>query len=242
MSKDIFEFQKFTIKQDKSAMKVGTDSVLLGSWVNEIQPENILDIGTGTGLLALMMAQKYPTATIDAIDIDSNAFVQALENVKQSRWHKNIKLYNTSIQDYSTEINKKYDLIISNPPFFTHSFKSNTLARNLARHNDSLPFEVLAKCAAKLLNSKGEFYLVLPFKDYLSFESHAFANGLHLKKTLRIKSNQSKEVKRVLLCFSFELCTVYSSELIIENNERHNYTFDYISLTKDYYLQEHMYK
>lgn len=174
MPNNHFRFKQFTVWHDKCAMKVGTDGVLLGAWVavadtqTQSQPF-VLDIGTGTGLIALMIAQRSPDARIDAIDIDENACIQATENIEKSPFKNRINVIHQSFTDYSVE--KKYDLIVSNPPYFTNSLKSPDDKRSMARHNDSLPLKQLIKQAIPLLSENGRIALILPtsLSDELDF-------------------------------------------------------------------------
>ena len=151
-----FAFKQFTIKQDRCAMKVGTDAVLLGCWVIPNGSKTILDIGTGTGVIALMLAQKTD-AFIDAIDIDENAVKQAQENISDSKFSQRIKVTLNSFQDYSKDTDKRFDLIVSNPPYFEQSLKSTDEQRSQARHAYVLPFEELLDGVVKILNPKGNF-------------------------------------------------------------------------------------
>jgi len=236
MSANNFVFKKFVIKQDKCAMKVGTDAVLLGSWAQPNNPANILDIGTGTGILALMLAQKC-NAKIWAIDIDHDSYLQAIENVNNSLWQQNIIVENTSLQTFAEKNKKCFDLIITNPPYFTDSFKAKETARNTARHTDELPFNELIKCVCVLLKQAGVFYIILPFSEAQTFITLAQQQQLFLQNSLRVKTKIDKEPKRLLMCFSFEkMGQIIENEIVIENDERHNYTKEYIELTKDYYL------
>lgn len=191
-----FTFRQFHIEQDKCAMKVGTDGVLLGSWAKG--GKRILDIGTGTGLIALMMAQRFPDANIDAIEIDENAVIQATENVLRSPFAKQIAVKHCSLQTYS-ETKEKYDSIICNPPYFVDSLKNNDNNRTVARHTDTLPFNELIKCAYQLLTPNGHFSLVLPVESYRILEPEAILNGFSVIKKVLVKTTPSKQPKRILV-------------------------------------------
>jgi tRNA1Val (adenine37-N6)-methyltransferase len=230
-----FEFKQFKINQDKCAMKVGTDAVLLGSWVDATEAKSILDIGTGTGIIALMLAQKSE-AKIDAIDIDENAFIQAQENVIACKWKSRINVYHISFQDFAASTNSKYDLIVSNPPYFIDSSKANLESRTAARHTDSLSFEELLKGVIHLLDKKGKFCVILPYKEAELFRDLAETKKLHIQKILRVKTRADKSEKRLLMQFEFNPTTFSESSILIEENERHVYTEEYKQLTKDYYL------
>lgn len=235
MPSENFVFKQFEIKQDKCAMKVGTDAVLLGSWAITNNAKKILDIGTGTGILALMLAQKSH-ASITAIDIDIDSYKQAKENVEASNWKNNIEVMNISLQEYCIKNELKFDLIITNPPYFTDAFKAKEISRNTARHTDELPFEILINCVCKLLSADGSFYIILPYPEAQTFIGLARANNLFINKSTRVKTKIEKEPKRLLMKYSFQQITREEDELVIENDERHNYTKEYIELTKDYYL------
>jgi len=231
-----FAFKQFIIKQDKCAMKVGTDAVLLGAWVFPNGSIQILDIGTGTGVVALMLAQKTD-AHIDAIDIDTNAFNQASQNALESKFSNQISVIHSSLQDYANVAGKKYNLIVTNPPYFEQSLKSIDEQRSFARHADVLPFEELIEGVIKLLDPKGKFCLILPTLEAEKFRDLAQKRGLFLSKLLRVKSKVNKDTdKRHLMQFEFTPTEFSEKTIAIELDERHQYTDDYKLLTKDYYL------
>ncbi len=231
-----FRFKKFTINQNLCAMKVGTDAVLLGSWCNENNANSILDIGTGTGVLALMMAQKNINAKITGIDVDSLAISQAIDNFKLSIYHHQISIKNISVQVFSKFETSKFDLIISNPPYFENSSKANTLTRTLARHNDSLSYEDLFESVGKLLTSDGKFYAIYPYNEMERILEIAQIHNLNIQNKLIIFTKATKTPKRVIMHFSFNSAKSNSSSLIIQNEIRHDYTEDYKNLTKDFYI------
>ena len=236
MSQDTFVFKQFTIHQDKCAMKVGTDAVILGSWVKTTDAKEILDIGAGTGVLSLMLAQKC-NAHIISIEIDKDSFEQASENVSFSKWAKQIQVIHSSFQDYSNKEVKKFNLIISNPPYFIDSLKAKEDARTNARHNSLLPFEELIKGVVKLLDAKGKFCVILPIKEAGILRDLAEASGLHLSKLLRVRTKEGKEnEKRHLMQFEFNPQSFSESTIVIEKENRHDYTDEYKELTKDFYL------
>lgn len=231
-----FAFKQFIIKQDKCAMKVGTDAVLLGAWVFPNGSKQILDIGTGTGVVALMLAQKTE-AHIDAIDIDKNAFNQASENVSESKFSNQISVIHSPLQQYCKEADKKYNLIVTNPPYFEQSLKSSDEQRSYARHADVLPFEELIDGVIKLLDPKGKFCLILPTLEAEKFRALAQKRGLFLSKLLRVKSKVNKDTdKRHVMQFEFTPTEFSEKTIAIEQDERHQYTDDYKQLTRDYYL------
>lgn len=237
MPNDVFEFKKFKIKQDKCAMKVGTDAVLLGAWVVPNGSKSILDIGTGTGVIALMLAQKS-TASILAIDIDKESTEQAKINVAESIFHSQIEVIHSSFQDLVKTSDKKFDLIVTNPPYFIDSYKNPSERSSTARHTDSLSFEDLLNGVKKMLDEKGKFCLILPKNEAVLFRQMAESKGLYLSKLLRIRTRAEKESeKRHLMQFEFKETEFSESTLIIEEDSHRNYTQAYKEFTKDYYLQ-----
>lgn len=237
MSVKPFQFKEFTIHQDKTAMKVGTDGVLLGGWVelnNDLN--NALDIGTGTGLIALQIAQRSEIQTIDALEIENNAFEQAVGNFENSDWSDRLFCYHASLHEFVDEIDEKYDLIISNPPFYTDTFKDLDQKRATARHTKSLSFEELLSATAKILTSKGTCAFILPFHEEVKFIKLAQKLNLYPFRILRVKGNIKSDFKRVLVQFSFIHSKPKIENLIIEL-ERGVYTEEYKNLLKDFYLK-----
>lgn len=236
MPNSFFAFKQFIIRQDKCAMKVSTDAVLLGAWITPNGSKNILDIGTGTGVIALMLAQKSQ-AQIDAIDIDENAVAQAKQNFKESVFKNTFSISQVSFQEFAKHSSTKYDLIVTNPPYFEQSLKSTDEQRSLARHADVLPFEDLLEGVLKLLNDKGKFCLILPTLEAVKFRSLAEKKGLFLSKLLRVKSRTDKDIeKRHLMQFEIKPTEFSENTLSIEHEVRHTYTTEYKELTKDYYI------
>ena len=240
MSEKPFQFKEFIIHQDKTAMKVGTDAVLLGAWVSlKNYPDKILDIGSGTGIISLMLAQRSDAETIDAIEIDENAYEQSVENFEISDWGNRLYCYHCSFQDFVDEISDEeetYDLIVSNPPFYTEDSESENESRNKARFTSSLSFEDLLLGVSKILSQSGFFSVIIPFKEEENFMKIANENQLFLNEVCRVQGNPTSEIKRSLLTFSFQKSAIQESHLIIET-ERHQYTKEYINLTKDFYLK-----
>lgn len=232
-----FKFKQFTIEQDKCAMKIGTDGVLLGAWASTNQhPFSILDIGAGTGVVSLMLAQRCHAELIDAIEIDDDAYEQCTENFENSPWNDRLFCYHASLEAFVEEIDETYDLIVSNPPFYSDDYKSDNNQRDLARFEDALPFDHLLDSVSKLLSKSGIFSMIIPFKEEADFIKLAANSKLFANRVTRVKGNPSSKVKRSLLEFSFTKNDVVYDELIIEN-ERHKYTEDYINLTKEFYLK-----
>lgn len=216
-------------------MKVGVDSVLLGAWTVTKNAKSILDIGTGTGLLSLMLAQKSD-ANITAIEIDKGAFSQAVENVVLSKWKTQIKLIYSSFQDFYTDSNDKFDLIICNPPYFINSLKSLHKQRNTARHNDSLNLNDLFKGASKLLSSKGKLNLIYPYEQKKQILKHSERNNLYPSKMLFVKGNENKKPNRIIVEFTHQKVEFETDEINIRNTLANKYSNEYKELTKDYYL------
>ena len=232
-----FRFKQFTIEQDRCAMKIGTDGVLLGAWAMlEKYPDSILDIGTGTGVIALMLAQRSDAETIDALELDEDAYEQAVSNFENSDWGDRLFCYHAHLYEFATEIEETYDLITCNPPFFNEDQKTDSEARNQARFDDSMPFELIIGAVHKLLSDNGIFCVVLPRKREEEFAALAEKAGLFPLKITHVKGTPDSEEKRSLIAFSFDNTTPEIDELIIENF-RHNYTEDYIALVKDFYLK-----
>lgn len=232
-----FKFKQFTVLQDQCAMKIGTDAVLLGAWTSiENKPQSILDIGSGTGVLALMLAQRSQAQVIDAIEIDDAAYEQCVSNFENSPWSDRLFCYHASLIEFVTEIPDQYDLIVSNPPFFSEDSKSGDQRRALARFAEALPFEHLLENAAALLSKNGVFAVVIPYREEANFIGLAKAFKLYPNKILHVKGTPTSKIVRSLIEFSFDDTTVSTEELIIEI-ERHQYTKGYIDLTKDFYLK-----
>ncbi|WP_242133720.1 tRNA1(Val) (adenine(37)-N6)-methyltransferase [Aestuariivivens marinum] len=237
MSDNPFVFKKFTVKQDRCAMKVGTDGVLLGAWSPvHHRPLSILDIGSGTGIVALMMAQRSNAQLIDTIEIDNNAFEQCVDNFEQSPWNNRLFCYHASLEAFVNEIDDQYDLIVSNPPFYTEDFKTNNTQRDTARFQDAMPFDHLIDGVSKLLSENGLFSVVIPFKEENHFVELASKTGLFPKHFLHVKGNPNSEIKRSLIAFSFDESAPINKDILIIETDRHQYTEDYINLTKDFYL------
>lgn len=232
-----FQFKQFTVQQDKCAMKIGTDGVLLGAWATlQHQPETILDIGAGTGVVALMLAQRSTAHTIEALEIDSDAYEQAAENFENSPWPDRLFCYHAGFIEFIEEIDDQYDLIVSNPPFYIENYKTDNPKRDLARFADALPFEHLLHGTAKLLAEKGKAVFIIPYTEEETFIRLASKVNLFPNSILRIKGNSTTNIKRSLIEFSFQKTSIKNNELIIETS-RHQYTNEYINLTQDFYLK-----
>jgi len=236
MPNPYFQFKQFTIHQEKCAMKVGTDGVLLGAWTDCSSAQRILDIGTGTGLIALMLAQRT-VAPIDGLEIDEAAILQAKENVQNSPWADRINIVHNSFQDFYEEQTTCYDLIVSNPPYFENSLKSPSKGRTTARHTDSLSALEIIVGSKSLLTDNGQLCVILPINEGLDFLKKAEESGLYCQRKTAVIPRMGTAVKRLLLCFGLESSACQESELLIETDNRHSYSDQYKALTKDYYLR-----
>ena len=231
-----FQFKQFKIIQEKSAMKVGTDGALLGAWADVEGAEKILDIGTGTGLIALMLAQRTP-AQIWGVEIEKNAAEEAVFNVQNSPWNDRVFIENRSFQDFVEENKISCDLIVSNPPFFTNSFKNEEENKAIARHNHLLPFSELIIGAKHLLNVGGSLALVLPNIPALEFIGMAKQNGFYLRRLTKVHPKSIKKANRFLMEFSLKPEVLKEDKLIIYRDSSSDYTEMYKELTRDFYLK-----
>ena len=218
-------------------MKIGTDGVLLGAWTSiETNPFSILDIGAGTGVLSLMLAQRSNAELIDAIEIDDDAYEQCVDNFEQSLWGDRLFCYHASLEEFAEEIEDKYDLIICNPPFYSEEYKTENTQRNLARFQDAMPLEHLLESVSKLLSEDGAFSVIVPFKQEDTFITLALKFNLSPSRILHVQGNPTSEIKRSLIEFSFSKKDLEIENLVIET-ERHQFTENYINLTKSFYLK-----
>jgi tRNA1Val (adenine37-N6)-methyltransferase len=233
-----FTFKQFSIEQDKTAMKVGTDGVLLGSWAPiDHNPFSILDIGAGTGIIALMLAQRTSAEQIDALEIDEQAYEQAVDNFENSPWGDRLFCFHAGLDEFIEEPEDEYDLIVSNPPFYAEDYKTENDQRDLARFQDAMPFEELIEAADLLLSENGIFAVILPFKEEQKFISLAKEFELYPTKITHVKGTPKSEIKRSLLAFSRNENQVFDIDELIIEIDRHVYTPEYIELTKDFYLK-----
>ena len=234
----MFQFKQFTVEQDRCAIKIGTDGVLLGAWTPiENNPYSILDIGTGTGVIALMLAKRSHAEQIDALEIDEEAYEQAVDNFENSPWSDRLFCFHAALDEFIEEPEGEYDLIVSNPPFFTEDYYSDNEQRDMARFSDAMPFEDLIEAAAMFLCEEGVLAVIIPFKEEAFFLDLARKWELYPLKITRVKGTPTTEIKRSLMAFSrMEKAPFPIDELIIET-ARHQYTDEYIALTKDFYLK-----
>lgn len=226
-----FRFKRFEVKQDLCAMKVGTDGVLLGAWAEG--GARILDIGSGTGLIALMMAQRFPDAVVDGIDIDEMACEEAHGNVQGSPFADRVKIHHVRLQDYQE---LPYDAIVSNPPFFVGSMKNPDERRTLARHSDSLPFADLFVGVKRLLKPDGIFSVIVPTEVEEKMVAECYVAGFRLVRSCSVKTVERKKPKRMLLAFCRDGKRTLVSEEHILNAADGQRSEWYSKLTGEFYL------
>jgi tRNA1Val (adenine37-N6)-methyltransferase len=232
-SNSYFQFKQFVVNQEDCAMKVGTDGVLLGAWFDFKENGSVLDIGTGTGLIALMAAQRGADSVV-AVEIDEKAARQAAENVASSKWKDIVTVVHSDIACFSDD--KRFDAVVCNPPFFRDSLRSPDSVRSQARHNDTLSYEKLAEMANYLLSDSGLFSLVLPYDMVDTFISVAAKNGLYLCKRTNVVTRKGNLPKRVLLSLCKQVKVCVTDELVMFD-ELNNETSEYISIVRDFYLK-----
>lgn len=229
-----FQFKQFQIKDNNCAMKTGTDAVLIGAWADCNNAKKILDIGTGSGIIALMLAQKC-NALINAIDIDEESIKNTVENIYNSKWPNQIIAQNISLQNFLKNNTESYSHIVCNPPYFNNSLKNPDARKKLVRHTDSLSFDELINGVNTLLDKNGSFFLILPTNESLDFIQKALISSLYCNEKLNIKPKPGKAIKRLMMKFEKQNKKQIINELIIRN-EDNSYTSEYIEFTKDYYL------
>jgi tRNA1Val (adenine37-N6)-methyltransferase len=235
MANNYFNFKQFSIRQDNSTFKVGTDGVLLGACSDISGVRSILDIGSGTGLISIMLAQRCD-AEITAIEPDHASYVQSCENVSQCLWSERIKVVHTTLQDFDQE-QVKFDLIVTNPPYFTDSLKNPDPRKSAARHTDSLTPDEILKGVIKFMNEEGSLQLILPYIEGNIFIAGASKYGLYCNSILKIRPLPSSEIRRLILKFSKIQKKPAESFLTIEHGRRHEFSEEYVNLTKDFYLK-----
>jgi tRNA1Val (adenine37-N6)-methyltransferase len=239
MSRDFFQFKQFTIRQNYCSMKVGTDGVLLGAWVNVNAgaAQRLLDVGCGTGLITIMLAQRAPLAQIDAVEMEEMAYRQAMQNAIDSGWERRLRFFHSNFNELSQRLPTRYDLIVSNPPYFKHSLLSPNEKRNAARHANELTHENLIGGSIRLLAAKGRLAVVLPYVEGNVFIALAANAGLYCTRKLNVSTKKGKPVKRLLMELSQEKKPLDEQDLYIENDFLNSYTDEYKALTKDFYLR-----
>jgi tRNA1Val (adenine37-N6)-methyltransferase len=235
MKNSLFKFKQFAVQHDRCAMKISTDGVVLGAYAGRGNPKNILDIGAGTGVVSLMLAQRFPEAIITAVEIDRDAFEQASENVRKSPWSNRIIILNQSFQEFQKQQEEKFDLIVSNPPYFPKHLKSTDLKRNLAIHNDSLPFGELASGIMSLLDKRGHFWLILPPEQMEEINKIFNFLGLFMFEKLNLKDKDNKNIIRVIQSFSHSKQQVKKNYLNIKEEDG-KYSKEYSELLREFLL------
>lgn len=232
-----FHFKQFSVIQEHSSFKVGTDSVILGAWVHPNKNANLqtaLDIGTGTGLLALMLAQKKYAVT--AVEPNESSAQEAQLNFKNANFSNQLSLENCSIQEFVQQTNQQFEVVVCNPPYFQNSLQNPNQQIANARHNNTLQFNELANCVNKLLLADGWFYTVLPVLEFEQLKGELLALHIYETKRLTVFPTPKHAAKRICGAFRRIESSVGSAQLFIENGERHNYHESYKALTKDFYL------
>lgn len=238
MPNTFFRFKQFTIHQQNASLKVSTDSCLFGAWTaikecgNQSEIKNILDIGTGTGLLMLILAQQCG-AMIDGIEIDKPSYEQAKENTEASPWANRLQLYLGDVKEF--EFDKKYDLIISNPPFYENNLKTDAVNRNVAMHDDGLKLDELIRIAEMNLNEVGKFAVLIPYFRAERVITIAQENNLHVCKRMDVKQSPNHSFFRTMLIFSKHKKAAIIESMAIKD-EKNLYTPAFAELLKDYYL------
>jgi len=231
-----FICKQFRIYQENTALKIGTDAFILGSYTNHFANKTILDIGTGTGILALMLAQKYPHAQIDAIEIDEHACHDARFNFSRSKWNNKLTCIHNNITFYSQNCNTQYDIIISNPPFFHNSLISQNPRVSTAKHSISLTPSSLLQSVSNLLSKDGIFSVIIPFSDKNTYIELGLNINLYVIQELEILPFKESAPNRIILVFSKQSTTYTKKQLYIRNKQK-EYSTDYSNLMKDYLLK-----
>lgn len=234
MANDYFHFKQFTINQGRCAFKVGTDGVILGAYADVGKAHSILDIGSGTGLLAIMLAQRSKAA-IYAIEPDNESFLQMSENVASCKWNDRINVLNIRLQDYQPGI--RFDLIVSNPPYFTGSLRNPDTRKSGTRHDDSLPHRDLLDCVSRMLAENGKFQVIMPVAEGTQLIAEGAEHGLYCNEILKIKPVPYSEVGRQVITFTRNDVKPFKKYLIIGDGRKNEFTEDYKDLTKEFYLK-----
>lgn len=236
MTDSKFRFKQFEVNQSHCAMKIGTDSVLLGAWMRLPQQGNILDIGTGTGILSLMAAQRTTNTHITALEIDSDAAQQASENIANSPWHDRISVSNQDFTQWAVSCKEKYESIISNPPFFEQSLLPPDTARCIARHTETLTYAQIFDLSRKLIKDEGYLSLVLPANLYERTNETAQLYGWGITRLTYIRTTAHKNAKRVLCEWQQHHIAPCTPTTLTIHDIANKYSQEYIELTRDFYL------
>ena len=238
MSNTYFRFKQFSINQDATAMKVNTDGVLLGAWAAIHKAERMLDVGTGTGIIALMLAQRNAKVRIDAVEMDELAVKQALANIQKSPWHHRMRVFHDDFLRFSKHHAGAYDAVIANPPYFVNALLPPETSRTLARHAGELPPARFIDSVVEVLTPSGELHVVLPKAEGTAFIAEAACRGLYCVRKTNVRPVADKAVKRLLLTFSrIADETLHEDTLCIHESDSADYTAEYKALTRDFYLK-----
>lgn len=233
----IFKFKQFQISQERSAMKVGTDGVLLGAWVQVDQAEKILDIGAGTGVIAIMLAQRHPTATVTGIEIDTVASEEAILNMSNCLWHDRLSLVNQPLQDFCQQTSEKFDLLVSNPPFFTGGVLSDSQDKANVRHTVKLSHNDLLRCARSLMHRDSRIAVILPYLEGLRFIELSDTFGFYPLRITEVYPKEDKGVERLLIELALKKPqNIEQSRIVIQKEARNDWTTEYRALLKEFYL------
>lgn len=236
MSETLFRFKKFQVKQAECAMKINTDGVLLGAWCDFHKPIKILDIGTGSGVIALMLAQRFPESQITGVEIDTASCLEAQYNVEYSPFAERVSVIGQAIQEFSKSSIEKFDLIVSNPPFFSGGTLSASQERSKVRHTIKLPHNELLRSAYNLLSPEGAFSVILPHIEGLRFIEMAEQYRLYCSKLCEVRSFPEYPVERLIIELQKNKTTLLKSKINIRSTEK-NYSEEYVKFTKDFYLK-----
>lgn len=217
MGQTWFQFQQFKVHQDQCAMKISTDAVLMGGLVHGENPHRILDVGTGTGVIALMLAQRYRESFLTAVELDEKAAEQAKSNFKESPFSNRMKLWKGEFQSYQSD--EKFDMIVSNPPYFPDHLKAKDSQRNQALHTDALSFKDLVVKASSLITEDGNFWVILPPRQMQDFIQITEEVGFHIIEKLTVQDKPGKKVLREIVCFSKKLRDLLEKQVFIKNED-----------------------
>jgi tRNA1Val (adenine37-N6)-methyltransferase len=232
-----FYFKEFVIHQDKCKMKVGTDGVLLGAWAEAQGVRSVLDVGAGSGLIAIMLAQRILDAHIDCVEIDQPSYEQAMDNIARSPWSDRLRAIHAPVQEYARQAGQKYDLIVSNPPFFSGGTFSSKDDRASVRHTVKLPHGDLLGAVRTLLAPEGRFCAILPYIEGLRFEELARNYNLYCTKLTEVLTKANKPVERLLIQFERQPKTLERSRLVIQKEQDGDWTEEYTALTGAFYIK-----
>ncbi len=238
MSKDIFKMKQFTLNQKGVGMKVGTDGVLLGAWAKlDNLHGNILDIGAGTGLVSLMLAQRYPACFIEALEIEPTAFEVCVENFENCLWNNRLFCYHAALQEFAEDPTDQYDLIVCNPPFYAGKIPNDYTPRDLARKQAALPLPHLLKAVADLLNPNGNFCVILPKDQQDTLLKLGEHFGLFVHQICEVRGNATSDISRILVKMRKDPCNDLIEESLVIETQRNQWTDEYKQLTGEFYLK-----